>query len=48
VRAAYDVLADGEHFVMIEGSAENSNTRRVSIVVNWQEELKRRVPDAVR
>ena len=44
VRAAYDVLADGAHFVMLESSAQSSSTRRVNIVVNWQEELKRRVP----
>jgi len=44
VRASYDVLADGAHFVMLESSAQGSSTRRVNIVVNWQEELKRRVP----
>jgi len=48
VRAAYDVLADGAHFVMLESSAQSSSTRRVNIVVNWQEELKRRAPPVER
>jgi hypothetical protein len=48
----YDVAADGQHFVMIRASAEpepakaaqSSPAPQMHVVLNWTEELKRRVP----
>jgi Tol biopolymer transport system component len=42
-RAEYDVTADGQHFVMVQ-SPEESAPRQINVVLNWLEELKRRVP----
>ena len=41
IRAAYDVTADGQRFLII--TVETAATQLV-VVVDWFEELKRRVP----
>jgi len=43
-RVSYDVSPDGQHFVMLnehEGNA--SSATQINVVLNWFEELKRRV-----
>jgi hypothetical protein len=41
----WDVAPDGRRFLMVKPPAEVSAQRdRVHIVVNWNEELRRRVP----
>jgi hypothetical protein len=37
----YDVSADGQRFLMVK---DESSSGRLNIVLNWFEELKRRVP----
>jgi len=37
----YDVTPDGQRFVMVK---EESTARRLNVVLNWFEELKRLVP----
>ena len=39
----YDVSSDGQSFVMIKGEQESAPAQ-LNIVLNWFEELKRRVP----
>lgn len=39
--AAYDVSADGLRFVTVK---PESAANRLNVIVNWFEELKRRVP----
>jgi Tol biopolymer transport system component len=39
--ANYDVSPDGQRFVMVK---EDSSANRLNVVLNWFEELKRRVP----
>jgi hypothetical protein len=39
--ANYDVSFDGQRFVMIKDEAGSG---RLNVVLNWQEELKQRVP----
>jgi hypothetical protein len=39
--ANYDVSADGQRFVMVK---DESSAGRLDIVLNWNEELKQRVP----
>jgi hypothetical protein len=39
----YDVARDGQRFLMVRSEASSSPTQ-VEIVLNWTEELKRRVP----
>jgi hypothetical protein len=43
----YDVSADGQRFLMLK-PAEASETAptQINVVLNWFEELKRRVPQA--
>jgi hypothetical protein len=40
---AYDVAQDGQRFLMLRPESESS-TGDLKVVVNWQEELKQRVP----
>jgi len=44
--ANYDIAADGKHFVMVEEpqTAAGAPTAKLNVIVNWVEELKRRVP----
>jgi serine/threonine protein kinase len=41
---SYDVAPDGQHFVMIEENQKQAPTTQLNLVLNWFEELKRRVP----
>jgi len=45
VGADYDVTPDGERFVMLGGDPQGAVTQ-LNVVLNWFEELKRRVPAA--
>ncbi len=43
-RANYDVSPDGQRFVMIQaGEPQESAPTQINVVLNWFEELKRRV-----
>jgi eukaryotic-like serine/threonine-protein kinase len=42
---AYDVTSDGQRFLMVkETAAASTSTAQINVVLNWTEELKRRVP----
>ena len=41
--AAYDVTPDSQQFVMITAGEQEAATQ-INVVLNWFEELKRRVP----
>jgi serine/threonine-protein kinase len=43
----YDVSPDGQHFLMVKAEQELAATQ-INVVLNWFEELKRRVPPAKR
>jgi hypothetical protein len=43
--ANYDITPDGERFIMIK-LEEGSEPTQINVVLNWFEELKRRVPVA--
>ena len=40
----YDVAPDGKRFLMVVGRSTSSPLFNLTVVVNWFEELKRRVP----
>ena len=40
----YDVSPDGQRFLMVKESARTSSTEQINVVLNWLQELKRRVP----
>ena len=40
----YDVSPDGQRFLMIKASEQESAATQINVVVNWSEELKRLVP----
>ncbi len=40
----YDVTADGQRFVMLKSSAQQTSGTQIIVVENWFEELKQRVP----
>ena len=43
--AAYDVAPDGQRFLMIKvGGEQEEAATQINVVLNWFEELKRRVP----
>jgi len=43
--SSYDVAADGKRFLMIKPpGAAQASTDQVTVVLNWFEELRRRVP----
>ena len=42
--AAYDISRDGKRFLMLKSVSTSQTTPPVSVVLNWTEELKRRVP----
>jgi hypothetical protein len=44
----YDVTADGRRFLMQKGVENTSKSVPINLVVNWFEELRRRVPDLTR
>jgi hypothetical protein len=39
----YDVIPDGQHFVMIQAESARASTQ-IDIVINWFQELERLVP----
>ncbi|MGI8783215.1 MAG: protein kinase domain-containing protein [Acidobacteriota bacterium] len=41
----YDISPDGRHFVMSKEPEQKGPATRVNVVLNWFEDLKRRVPD---
>jgi eukaryotic-like serine/threonine-protein kinase len=41
---AYDVSADGQRFLMVKEPDQNTAVAQINVVLNWFEELKRRVP----
>ena len=44
-RASYDVAPDGKRFLMLKPVAsQNAGSGQLHVVVNWFEELRRRVP----
>ncbi|MEE8350438.1 MAG: hypothetical protein V3R94_12760, partial [Acidobacteriota bacterium] len=43
-RAEYDVTPDGQRFLMIKESTQDSTVNQIHVVLNWFEELKQRVP----
>jgi hypothetical protein len=42
--ANYDVSPDGQRFLMIKASEQESTAMQINVVLNWFEELKERVP----
>jgi Tol biopolymer transport system component len=40
----YDVSADGQRFLMVKETARTVSNEQINVVLNWLEELKRRVP----
>jgi serine/threonine-protein kinase len=42
--ANYDVSADGQRFLMLKPSEEQQPATQINVVLNWFEELKKRVP----
>jgi Tol biopolymer transport system component len=40
----YDVSPDGRRFLMVKGDEQSTTATQINIVLNWFEELKRRVP----
>jgi len=46
IRSNYDVMMDGRSFVMVKANDADSSNRQLNIVLNWANELKRRVPPA--
>jgi serine/threonine-protein kinase len=42
--ANYDVSPDGQRFVMLKGNVSGSGPMQYVVVLNWAEEVKRRVP----
>jgi hypothetical protein len=43
---SYDVAPDGKRFLMIRRDPSESGPPRVNVVLNWFEDVKRRVPGA--
>jgi Tol biopolymer transport system component len=41
---AYDVAPDGQRFLMVKEIERTQSTAQINVVLNWHEELKRRVP----
>ena len=40
----YDVAPDGAHFIMIQADEPNSPPAQLNVIINWLEQLNRRVP----
>ena len=41
---AYDVSLDGQRFLMVKETDQNIAAAQINVVLNWFEELQRRVP----
>jgi Tol biopolymer transport system component len=46
--ANYDVSPDGQRFLMVEASEQGQAPAQINVVLNWFEELKRRVPNGTK
>ena len=42
--AFYDVSADGQRFLMVKELEQATSPTPINVVLNWLDELKRRVP----
>jgi hypothetical protein len=42
----YDVSHDGQRFLMLKPSEQETAPTQINVVLNWFEELRRRVPAA--
>jgi len=42
--ANYDVSPDGQRFLMLQSNVQEGGVSQIHVVLNWFEELKRRVP----
>ena len=42
--ANYDVSLDGQRFLMMKSSEQEPAVTQINVVLNWLEDLKRRVP----
>jgi hypothetical protein len=42
--ACYDVSPDGQRFLMIQSGEKQAAATQINVVLNWFEELKRKVP----
>ena len=40
----YDVSPDGQRFLMLKPGEQTQAATQINVVLNWSEELKRRVP----
>jgi hypothetical protein len=40
---SYDIAPDGKRFIMAKGVNQQTTTTQLNVVVNWHEELKRRM-----
>ena len=45
-RGNYDVAPDGQRFVMLKPYEQEAGAQQINVVLNWFEELRRRVPAA--
>jgi hypothetical protein len=43
---AYDVSPDGQRFLMVQEAEQSPSATQINVVLDWFEELKRRVPTA--
>ncbi len=43
---SYDVTPDGQYFILIKESEKESAATQLNVVLNWFEELRRRLPAA--
>ena len=41
---AYDVMPDGQRFLMLKSGEEQQTPTQINVVQNWFEELKQKVP----
>jgi hypothetical protein len=44
LEAGYDISSDGQRFPMIKETEQAQSLTQINVVLNWFEELKRRVP----
>jgi serine/threonine-protein kinase len=44
----YDVSLDSQHFLMVKAGEQVTSATQISIILNWFEELKRRVPSGTK
>ena len=40
----YDVSSDGQRFLMLKATEQDTRRRQINVVLNWFEELKLKVP----